>query len=301
MLDNTTVTVSESKEMQAARELLAELLKNPPKGSITLTITPDLAEIMLERNPHNRPVTDSHVLNLQRQIAEGKWLHTGEPIIFDVEGNLINGQHRLWACFNGEVSFITDVRFGRPSKAFAFVDIGRKRTAGDIFSINGVSLGGKMATATRWAMRYYDESLLSKGKLSTGRITEDELYRWFKSHPKMGESMHVYRAFVGTKLASPPMMMAVHYICNRAAGREAADIFFHRLSSGLDMGGRDDPCHVLRQRLITNIGAKDKLGSQMIFIFTLKAWNAWREKRTIRVLRFRTNQNPDEKFPKASK
>jgi hypothetical protein len=51
-----------------------------------------MAQTWLEKNvPHNRGVRPSVVAAYARDMLAGKWYISGDPIRFDVKGNLIDG------------------------------------------------------------------------------------------------------------------------------------------------------------------------------------------------------------------
>lgn len=63
-----------------------------------LELTPDQAQYILDyRNEDNRKISKSQVTRIERSIQNDNWLLDGQPITFNVEGNLTEGQHRLSA------------------------------------------------------------------------------------------------------------------------------------------------------------------------------------------------------------
>lgn len=67
----------------------------------TVTIeefAPDQAQHILNKfNAINRPLRQGHVERMAKDMREGRWTFNPEPITFDEDGNLLDGQHRLWA------------------------------------------------------------------------------------------------------------------------------------------------------------------------------------------------------------
>ena len=61
----------------------------------TVDITPAIAEQYVGNNPSNRKLNPKHVLFLSNQMTSGYWKENGQAIVFDINGNLIDGQHRL--------------------------------------------------------------------------------------------------------------------------------------------------------------------------------------------------------------
>lgn len=74
---------------------------NPITGTIRafeMEITPEMAQyILIHHNKDNRKVTNSQVNKIAKSIREDGWLRDGQPLTFNVEGNITEGQHRLHA------------------------------------------------------------------------------------------------------------------------------------------------------------------------------------------------------------
>lgn len=102
------------------------------------TITPGIAKKYLEANTQNyRNLNRSRMLCYASEMSAGCWQINGEPIIFDEEGTLKDGQHRLAAIlYSGETLPIMVVR-GVPKGANAY-DIGASRSQTQIAHAEGV-------------------------------------------------------------------------------------------------------------------------------------------------------------------
>ena len=242
---------------------LKKLIVNPPQGSVPMIITPMMAGVMLERNTRNRNVSPHHFKKLAKQMAEKQFPQTGEPIIFSSKGVLLNGQHRLIACVQAGVNFTCDVRFGIADEAFAYMDQGKKRTTANIFAIYGVDNYSAYASATRLVMMYYNNDLASVQLSGTETKAPQEIYEYYLQHPKLADSFPIFSEFKKSKLAPPSIMMALHYICARRAAAEA-DVFFHKIGTGLNFGGKKDPAYRLYQLLIKNGQGQKRLRPQTI-------------------------------------
>ena len=75
-----------------------------------------------------------------------------------------------------------------------------------------------------------------------------------------------------------------------------ADRFFEEFSLGADLRG-DSPVYHLRERLLANRISKSKLPMLEIIALFFKAWIAYRQGRTVRNLRWRSEGPAPEKFP----
>lgn len=66
-------------------------------------ITPTIARKYLAMNNNNpRRINKNIAVSYAEDMKAGKWLMNGEAIVFDEEGNLINGQHRLLAVIKAD-------------------------------------------------------------------------------------------------------------------------------------------------------------------------------------------------------
>lgn len=269
--------------------------KMKTSGIELMTITPAVAEAMLESNTKNRPYKEKVAKRWAAQMIKGNWKLTPVPIIFSRSGRLLDGQHRLWAVVLSGVTIQAYVTFGVADEIFAYIDMGVGRTAGDIFAINGVTRANMMAAAARWVMLYDTDTVAAK---SNGETSTAELYEFFTKHPRLMDSMEIGEAFARSRLAPPSPMAAMHYICTRKS-RADADVFFTNiaLSTGLK---RNSPAWKLHQVMVKNSKeANRSISTLALCAYTIKAWNATRDGQESTHLRWRGEKAPDEAFPKA--
>src|SRR5262245_9620680 len=110
------------------------------------TITPQIAEELLKRNPvgANRKAVLSTVVYYAAQMRRGDWPKTGQPLIFNSKADLADGQHRLWASYLSGTAFDTYVVTNVPDheRLFAYIDNGKVRSPANALQtagMNGVS------------------------------------------------------------------------------------------------------------------------------------------------------------------
>lgn len=264
---------------------------------VLMTITPALAQEMLAYNDSNRPLSPNRVKLYARQMLNGEWRLTKQPIIFSKSHKLQDGQHRLRACLDSGMSIRAWVDFGDEDENFAFIDVGKPRGASDIFAINGVKCYTAMAAAARWIMAY------DKGALAGGQgglsfsPTPRELLAYYHGLQGIERSLPVFDAFAESRIASPSAMMAMHYLCARK-NRGHADAFFTKVGTGVGFTDKQEPAYKLHKRLIENLTGAERIKPLIIAAYTIKAWNAFRTGKPVGLLRWRGEQKPDESFPK---
>ncbi len=279
-------------EIAIARGQLSAWLSGSVRFLAALSITPSMARAMLECNTGNRRVRRQMVARYARAIKEGKWLVTGQAIIFAKDGTLNDGQHRLLACIDAGAPFVCDVRFGVDRAAFVAIDIGGKRSNADVLSINGETGSVLLAAAIALTFRH-DRS--DTGSIAAQVIAPSpaESLEVLSVHPGLRDAVeparHVYGA--GVK-ARPAVLVWLIYEFTRRNPAKAAQ-FVAQLASG---GGQDgDPALTLRNKFV-RIGKRpesDPTG-HLQAAWIIKAWNRFRRGKTADVIAW----NPKtERFP----
>ena len=102
-----------------------------------MKITPMQASSWLaSSNVDNRSVRPGIVNKYADRIRAGEWVVVDQLISFDLNGRLLNGQHRLMAVVKTGVSIDALVGFGFPEDTFKYLDQGQGRSKGDIHKAN---------------------------------------------------------------------------------------------------------------------------------------------------------------------
>lgn len=121
--------------------------------SFVVDITPAVATLLLQTIDRQRPLKEGVAEKYGRDMAAGNWLVTNSGIGFDKKGHLIDGQHRLWGCVDADVNFRTMVTIGLEEEAREVIDVGLKRSIGDVISMrSGERLPPLYVSTGRWMM-----------------------------------------------------------------------------------------------------------------------------------------------------
>lgn len=100
--------------------------------SKVVMVDPSLAAEWLAKNAqNNRPRRPVVVAGYAQQMKAGQWHLTHQGVAFDVDGALIDGQHRLAAIVQANVIVPMMVTVNAPSVSFEMLDCGVKRTVAD--------------------------------------------------------------------------------------------------------------------------------------------------------------------------
>lgn len=103
-------------------------------------ITPEIATDYLKRNTNNyRKMSRSKIFQYARDMKKGQWQLNGQPIVFDANGTLKDGQHRLSAVIVAKTPVDMAVAYGVDANVNIF-DVGVMRTAEQITRASGIDL-----------------------------------------------------------------------------------------------------------------------------------------------------------------
>ena len=100
-------------------------------------ITPKEATRIIEKsNIDNRKVRLHHVEWFSNLIKNGEWVLTHQGIAFDVNGRLVDGQHRMLAIAKSGIDTPILVTRNLEPEAYNAIDTHSKRNTADIYKIN---------------------------------------------------------------------------------------------------------------------------------------------------------------------
>lgn len=256
------------------------------------TITPATAvRWMAEHHDDNRPLKKTHVTYLARAMRNGEWMLNGESVVFDWNGKIRNGQHRLSACIESGLSFETVVVRGVDPAAFATMDGGSKRTVGDHMAVMGKQHYNLLAAAVS-ELRRWERGDLGATSSEDKRVSGVEAVEVLARYPDIENSVAIGQRC--KPVMSTGIATFFHYVFSQK-DRKAADEFFAAIADGVGLSKTQAVWH-LRERLITVKTDRTKyLTPRHMKALVIKAWNATREGRPVKSLKF----SPDagEAFP----
>ena len=104
-------------------------------------IDPLLAERYLAANfEDNRNTTEKALQELTSEMRSGRFTLSDSAICFDVEGDLVNGQHRLQAIIRSKTIQPLVVIRNLPDESKLILDVGRIRKMNDRITISGTPI-----------------------------------------------------------------------------------------------------------------------------------------------------------------
>lgn len=278
------------------------LALNPVTGAFTetrlgeprtgvMTITPEqAADILAQRNTHNRTVSALHVDRLARDMTNGDFLMNGDAIRFASDGTLLDGQHRLAACVKSGVTIRTVVVWNLPAEAQATMDDGNKRTMAHVLQLDGKGSHAKTVASILRRVIMLERGSLTNTSLSP---TKAEMSAYLEAHPEITDAAMVADQVRNARsIRCAASTLGIAYYLFAAKSRRDADAFFEQLRTGIGLEA-GSPVLALRNRLSTDGSTRLATESPEVLAWFIKAWNAYRTGKQVRILRHKSN----DRFP----
>lgn len=229
-----------------------EVVANSPIRSFHVKITPEWAAAMLTHRKHQRPVSRTFVDKYERDMAAGRWLVSGEPLILsgvtrtDVENGYlmlrdalggfteIEGedlQHRLIACVEADAPFETLLVTGVDGPAIRkLLDQGKSRTLTDVLNYAD-ELGVERGRVTWRVLKDATVKMMMVEQHWNGEKpitpTSTEMLQWLHDHIEMVESVQLAESFreLLPKKATPALVAMTGYHLRQVYDPEAQEEF----------------------------------------------------------------------------
>lgn len=246
--------------------------KKKPSAEV-VTLTPMLAQLLLEKNPVNRPIGRYNLESLKADVANSRWEFNGESIVVAKTGPLIDGQHRCQTVIATGRSIETVIVFGPREEARYTIDIGKPKTAPNFLHMKGWADTNNLAAAISLLLQYRATGHVNHGYT---RPTKTEILSAAETFRGIQDSVDICVPATKKKLGSRSALAFCHYTFWKKANRETADKFILLLIEG-DGLRKGNPIYYCRERLMgMDRGARAESRCELVF----KAWNAWRRGET---------------------
>lgn len=257
-------------------------------------IAPPLARELLIGNTRNRNLRDDYVKKLAGAMKRGEWTLNGEPVQISEEGELLNGQHRLSAVVeSGETVQMLVVR-GLPVSSQLTMDTGTRRNLSDVLALHGESDTANLGAMLGMLYRYRKGLRLDNA--SRTAPTPQEALELLRQEPGIREGLAVGRKVFRATRMRVSVTGILFYIFEEVDPGEG-EKFFDALCKAEDEPP-ESPIVALKKILDRARRERTyRLSTYTLNAITIKAFNAWREGREMRLIAFRPGGASPEPFP----
>lgn len=240
-------------------------------------LTPDKAQALLDNNADNRKLSQTVVKRYANDIAAGRWVFNGEPIIVADDGALNDGQHRCAAVVMANRPIKTFIVFGVPREARFSTDMGIARTAGSLLAMAGMKNSNEIARAAALLMQVEatGELHVTPTGYDTRMFTKQAVVKFAQDNiDRLDYGLHFVSKSNWKPLAPQSVLTACFVFLTDTVGSNWAETFFRRLLDGANLD-LNDPIYKARNRLMN-----ERMGGHVpphrVFEIILRAWNAFR-------------------------
>jgi hypothetical protein len=242
-----------------------------------LDITPEMAERCLGRNEHNRHVKPRVVAAYAGQMTRGEWLLTGEAIKFAVDGNLIDGQHRLHAIVQSGKTIRMLVLYGLSPDVQDVLDTGSQRGAQDQLQIHGYENASILASSAKIAILYETSRFYVDSHKK--QVSHREVLDFVAGNTLLGFACSRANTISRGCDLRPAVVAMCFYELLKIDDADAIE-FFDRLTDGVNLPPRH-PLLALRSRLSALRRDRTTLPSEVLVALVFRTWNACRSRRAL--------------------
>lgn len=262
-------------------------------GARRMTITPEMASAWLERRcPHQRPVSNNNIRGLTSQIVQGKWRFDGSSIVFDSNGQLIDGQHRCIAVVEANRSVDSMVVWGVEPDAYLTKDTGKVRNAADLLNVENAKM---LATVARALLAMEISGEPFTGGTTSRTISNADVVAKVNSDPKIQEAVSWVLSTADRKSIGTPTMTALSFYLTSRVHPQDAVVFWDSIAKGDNIPTNDARLVFLRYTRNAKFKYHTHNSRRSWVGCAIKAWNAWRCHEGIKLLR----QGIGDEFPVA--
>lgn len=258
-----------------------------------LTLTPELAEEYLTRLPERqRAQSERTVDRYASDLLADQFPFTGDPIRFNEDGELIDGQHRCTAVVESGIPIVALVIRGLGPDIIRSLDGGRSRKFPDDLRIHGYSNHTALAAITGrvWHWKhgnfgYMGVPYVQNAIYANTAPTRAQLWKTLQEHPDLPEvTTHAQRIHSHVPNA-PASVLGLAWWLLGQVDVDAREKFFYELVQGPSVNGPEYAITVLSRTLTRRLQQHEEREGHIWLAYIIKAYNAWAEGRTMSHLR----------------
>jgi hypothetical protein len=268
-------------------------------------LTPSEAEKLLKgaAEQRQRTLSATRVQQYARNMRDGQWRVTHQPIAIDRHGVLIDGQHRVAAVAASEILDGVEmlIAYDADPETFDLIDTGRPRSPAQTLTIAGYTNTNVLSSAARYYLTYafMEGGTRVPGPEVRGRFTSHDILRFVES--VAGErilaelpnasriSLALGRSGVKTWLSAALALLRAHE--PESATREE---FLEKLETGtmLDVGS---PILAVRRWISSETGyvrTRRDVAGFIGMANVVKSWNAYITREPMQIVSFKMGHEP---------
>ncbi|WP_318517119.1 ParB N-terminal domain-containing protein [Photobacterium leiognathi] len=262
---------------------------------IEIYISPKLARDMLEfsqrgavnKKNKNRKLSRIKTRKYLEAIKSGEWCLTGEPIIISSDGEILNGHHRLRACIEAGVGFITTITYGvTDDLSFAHIDVGNVRSRAQVLEMAGVKVSASALSRVAMLAKAFEMTKNPfdfKGTQGTS-FQPAEILSYVEDHEELAISVDfaskIVKRHKRESQVSEPIYAFAHYLINHKLNQHnlnelpiTPEVYLTRIISSLGLESENDVEYQVRNYLQSLVHESTSYSLLCKLSAIFKGWN----------------------------
>ena len=270
-------------------------------------IGPTKARFYLRNQAPNRLVNETLVTQYACAMLDNEWSNTGDPIKFDEQGRLADGQHRMQAVIESEVEQVFSIARGIPfDTLLTRVDTGRKRSAGDVLTIMSEDSDTELVflyarnlpAVAKLVMTYYNLRDMNRNTMYCSSLSTTQVVQFCVNNKSALEDACREQSRISYSCPmSKAAVAACVFLCKQGS-EEATISFIDELCRPTSTTG--NPAYSLREQAIKDRAKRNPSWSKdtrLTAAYFIKTFNAFAIGRTLEIIRFKAFGDQMEEFP----
>lgn len=261
-------------------------------------ITPAQAKEYLNQNINNRKLRKTVVARYVKDMVNGDWQPGTSTIVFNGDGTLIDGQHRLAAVAESGVTIEMIVTRNAPSAAREAIDTGLKRSLKDLLDREGETGTVALASAIRKDWRWAN-GLIFNTKAGYTTASNAALLRHLDHNPGLRVAVPLAWRFQ-SELGVPASVGGPFLHRIRMIDAAEATVFTDEVTMGENIAKGQASFATrswLKNQRYRGRVEGGKPSTDIILAYLIKGWNAWVRGEEVLNLTFKRGTSLREPFP----
>lgn len=258
------------------------------KQSFNETITSEAALDLLTLNQDNRKLKRASIDKMVEDMLADIWIWNGDPIRFDINMKLVDGQHRLWAIYLSKRKQPYTIVTGLPEKAQSTIDNGQNRNASDALQFHGFKEYSTIVAAVIKAYDQWEKSQTVHARNHRYVFSPADVLNWAIANKAEAEKINEFAGYaVKTLFKDAPFFKAsqwafIYFLLWSLPHRQAkAKDFITKLALASGISETENSAIWVGRRMIARIDKDTSGNSHQLYTWKMKhlikAWNLWIE------------------------
>ncbi len=261
-----------------------------------IKLTPEWAKQLLENNTANRPINRHKVDEYCEDMLSGRWKLSHQGIAITQSKIMIDGQHRCLAVIKANKTIDMLLSEGLEEDLFSVVDTGMKRGHGQMLATIGAKNYNNISAAISYYMILKHGYAVGGGAVSR-KIKSADIVEFYRENERLLQDTFGFTTTLYTRARllskSHTMGIILHLYLSKGNPMDLIQDFFLKVHAAT-RNDENPPTKLLFDVLLKDVSHHKKMLPSIRLAYVIKAWNAFKQKKAIKILKYSsTDEYPE--------